>query len=552
MSNKPSKLVRLVQGTVFTAVLCFLSFGAQAASNCFLYQDQALNFCGIQNGGVQNCSVTVESTITSACGASADLGWYQVSNDFYRWNNGYPFFDPARTDPEDYDEDMCIVGLSGTYCPDDPEWYDSDGYDGEGCADGLCPGDPGWYDAEGYDADGFDSSGEDRGGNTAEEGGGYFGVAGTGGTPPHYIETPYPVDPQNGNNRDASNILRCAQAYPVTVTKSLLPSSVQDGLAGCSNECAYQPQSTIWDFATAQEVVQLVPTGYACASEPPISVVDILTYTAPPIGEEPPQEFHNLNACYLNGGYFYCDHPFDPDPAECYRNVGGWLGTAINCQDAENNPETCGYANGVYHCVDSNSNCQSFNGTIHCIDTEGNYIAFNDPDHIINGGNGDGDSTNDVYADSADVDANGRQRVTQVLDAKEVAREIDNRLADNFAELTAAIQSQDLSELLEGSSGESSSDATGFIGSIGDVGTSSELSFDGSIIDPITNIVGGIIPASGSCQTFSYDFLPSKGYTLDINTCNVSIVQPLLQWVVYALTLLSLYNLAIGNKGESS
>jgi len=570
MRYKLSKFVSIFQG-VALATLCFLTSSAFASSYCGNDLQTLVQVCKIVNtpandAGCESLSFGGFHGYSGSCSSGVERSAFAnyIGDEFRIVARSGKWWPDSAYDPANRDPDNCIIVSSFTepVCEDNPFWQDTDTYDSDGCIgnEGACPGDPGWVDADGYNEAGFDTNGQDRGGNTAAQGGGYTGSAGSGGTPPSYIEPPIPIDPQNGNNRDNNNVLQCYAAYPVTVTKSLLPSSVQDGLSGCSNECVYQPQSTIWDFSAAQEVVQLVPTGAVCQGEPNISVVDIITYTPPPPAQAPAEEYDNLNACYLNGGYFYCDHPLDPTPAECFRNVGGWVGAEICCQDAQDNPETCGYANGVYHCVDSNSNCQSYSGVIHCIDTDGNYVSFSDPDHITNGGNGDGDPTNDVFADVADVTANGQstqERVTQALDAKEVAREIDRALAGRFSSVVAAIEAgtgdgTDLSELVEGSSGDSLVDSTGFLASIAGVGTDSDLSFDGSIIDPITNLVGGIIPAAGSCQNFTYDFLPSKGYTFNINTCDVSIIQPLLQWLVYVLTLLTLYNLALGNKGENT
>jgi len=563
MSYKLSKLIRLFQGAAFAA-LCFYSTTALAVSICSTNLQSLVQICKIRNSpandpGCESLNFGTFHNISGACATGINRSAFvNYIGDEYRiivldgkwWPDSV--YDPANRDS---DNCFTVTAYSERVCSDNERWQDTDIYDSEGCSgtEGPCPGDVGWTDADGYDEAGFDAGGLDRGGNNAASGGGYFGGLGSGGTPPSYIDPPVPVDPQNGDNRDGNNVLQCYAAYPVTVSKTLLPASVQDGLAGCSNECAYQPTATIWDFNAMEEVVVLTPTGFVCSGEPAISVVDIVTFTAPPVGQEPPEVFDNLNACYLtNGGYFYCDHPLDTSEPDCYKNNNGWISLKFECPSESEPP--LGTFNGVTQYIDPFSNCESFGGQIMCLDVNGNFIPEDSPDHVINGGNGDGDPNNDVFADAADVAANGQttqERVVQALDARELAREIDERLADNFASLENAILSQDLSELLEGSSGEAESAGDGLIGSIGNVGSDSELSFDGSIIDPITNIVGSIIPSAGSCQTFTYDFLPSKGYVIQINTCSVSIVQPLLQWLVYAMTLLSLYNLALGNRGAT-
>ncbi|GJL76960.1 hypothetical protein [Nitrosomonas sp.] len=548
-ANKPRKLVALFQGAAF-AVLCFFSSSLFAQHLCYNSVIEAESAC--------SGSCTEQPILTGHCSSTGNYNTVRFHNGnppFHYPSNGAKYYPAATYDPSNYDENDCFTYQSSTICAGDDHYEDPNGYDSDGCINGVCPGDPGWTDADGYDEEGFDSNGEDRGGNTAAEGGGYFGGAGSGGTPPHYIDPPIPTDPQNGNNRDGNNVLQCYAAYPITVTKSLLPATVLDGLAGCSNECVYQPQSTIWDFSAGQEVVQLVPTGFVCQGEPAISVVDIITYTPPPMGQEPPEEYDNINACYLNGGYFYCDHPLNDDPADCYRNNGGWIGTEISCQNADENPDVCGEANGVYHCMPE-SNCQSFSGIIHCIDDFGNYIAFNDPDHITNGGNGNGDSTDDVFEDSADVDANGQstqERVTQTLDAREFAAQIDAQLRNEFAGLQGSLDSiaSGLDELNEGDSTDGQSGLDGLLGRLGDVGTDSELSFDGTVIEPISNLVGNIVPASTGCAQFQYDILPAYSIGIALDTCDLEPAQPLFRFIVYALTLFSLFNIAIGSKEET-
>lgn len=560
--------VRLFQGVAFAA-LCFLP----SISNAVIV--------GYWNG---------VSTAISACNAyiaihndgsyAGPVSCASGSGEIYTipshiWPDGSPTFKTSapwsfcdrngQCYPTAPSGDCDINGFSittGDYCgdpsfgnPDDPtlDMYgnDQNGYDSAGCVGGLCPTDAGWFDPDGYDSDGFDANGLDRGGNNAASGGGYTGSAGTGGIPPDYIEPPVPVDPQNGNNRDINNNLQCYAAYPVTVSRSLLPPAVQDGLAGCSNECAYQPSATIWDFAAQEQVVQLVPTGLACTSEPAISVVDILTYVSPPIGQEPPEEYDNLNACYLKHGYFFCDHPLSSDTPDCYKNSGGWIGQQFECPSPTTG--TLATFNGTTNYIDPYTNCQSFNGVIQCLDTDGNIIPLDSPDHAINGGNGDGDSTNDVYVDSADVIANGQatqDRVTQSLSAREIAGEIDSALRNEFSGLQGSLDdiADGIGQLTSTDTGNLDSDLSGLIGNIGDVGTDPDLSANGAAFTPIADLVGTIIPESSGCNSFDYVLHSTLGMQVSLDTCVIAPVMPLFEFFLYAITVISLFFIAIGSK----
>lgn len=502
-----------------------------------------------------NCAGGVQGLWAANTGAPSFIPIYAPGPNI--WPPGYLI-------SQNYDANQCIIGIGDPVCPGNEDWRDIHGYDSDGCLDGLCPGDPGWTDSEGYDEEGFDSNGLDRGGNSSAQDGGYWGAAGTGGTPPVYIDPPYPDDPQNGDNRDGNNILRCPFAYPITASKSLLPSAVQDGLSGCANECVYQPQLTFFDFDTQQEVVQLVPTGYSCTTEPTMASIEIATYTPPPVGQEPPA-FDNLNDCYLNGAFMFCDSPLDPDPPECYVYQSGWIGGTVTCQDlgVDPDPQSCGVFNGVYHCLDPFSNCESYNGTIQCLDPDGNFITHDSPDHIINGGNGDGLDTNDVFVDSADVLANGQgvqDRQLQALSSREIAREIRNELAPDLASINNSLGTisgqlgsigSDIGELAAGDQTDGESGLSGLVTDIGGVGTDSELTFDGSSVDPISNLVGGFIPDSTGCQVFNYDLHQGLGMSVSLDTCTISTIQPLMEWFLYALTVIALFFIATQTRETS-
>jgi hypothetical protein len=537
----------MFQGAALVA-LCFISFESLAVDYSHTYERKAHRFCQLHSGQV--CENPYQVYLTS---------WaYDVpgTNNRYLYDVGYPPFPPEVTTPEAYDEDGCFSYAGTPYCPGDEHWYDSEGYNSEGCVEGLCPGDPGWRDANGYDVDGFDENGLDRGGLTEAEGGGYWGNAGTGGTPHSYIDPPYPVDPGAGNNRDGNNVLRCTFAYPISIDKLSVPGPVLDGLSACANECQYFVHSTIFDFDANAELVMMTPTGAPCSGDIELGTIGTKTYESPP-PEDPQEPYDNLNFCYNAGGYLYCDSFTDSDPPECYTYSNGWTGQSIDCRQLNqgDDPPLCGVFNGVFHCLDQSSNCESFNGTINCVDENGNIIDHDSPDHVINGGNGDGDPTNDVFADSTDVQNNGQStqdRIIQTLDARELARQIDNQLSDNFDGIRGDLSdiNDSLSGLAEGDSGDGETSLSNLTDAIGGIGTDSEFTFDGSVADGLRSSIEGILPSGGSCANFDFPLLPDRGMTISIDTCQLALFRTVIEWFLYAITMMALFTIVTRSKQE--
>lgn len=450
-------------------------------------------------------------------------------------------YDSLGNDVDGYDANNC---MSNGLCEGDSGWEDRDGYDTNDCKSGLCPGDSGWEDAEGYDYDGFDSSGVDRGGNGLLQGGGYGGSAGTGGTPPSgYVPYESP-DHQSGDNRDNRGSLRCETAYPITILKSLVPANVLDGLAGCANECSYQPTSTVWDFDLQQEVVTLFPNGDVCSGgQPNLDNLTIAQHTA---NDDPVEPDDTLNFCYIQNGYFICQSPLDAQPI-CYSvNSSGDRGGVVGCGSTISDPNTvCGTFNGLYMCLPPDLGCQSFYGVIQCIDSNGDYVSQNDPDHILNGGNGDGNSGNDVFADESDVIANGNTVQDQqlaTLNARGIAQEIGQQLNPQLQEIADA-----LNQTSNSIDGEATAEAaTSFLADalqgVGEEG--SGLSYSDGLFEGM-GFVSDIFESGAGCQELVYDIWPEFGMSISLDTCSLELVRLIVEFFLYGSTLYTLYILAI-------
>ena len=452
---------------------------------------------------------------------------------------------PAEFDPETGEH--CITG--GSY---DEFGYDATGYDSGNCTlDNVCPDDEGWRDSEGYDIGGFDDNGEDRGGNTIQQGGGYGGSAGTGGTPPTGWTPPEDPDYQNGENQADNGLWLCHNAYPVTVSKSLVPGAVLDGLAGCANGCQYQPSGTYYDFDYNQEVVALVPNSQPCnGSEPTISNLEISTYVEPDTPQEPDSHF---NHCFVQNARFYCQSP-DMDAPVCYnQRTDGSIGLATSCGANQNEPDQlCGSLNGVYQCFPPNQRCESYSGNIVCVNPNGSVVPQDDPDHVINGGNSDGNSNNDVFADPTDVQNNGQStqdRVVNQLNSRELARQISRDLQPEFDRIVDTLNAPV-------SMPDGQTTATQAVAGISDglqavSDPASALSYDGDgIFGPISEFTG-FMPTGGGCSNFDYSIFPEYGMVLSIDTCLLSDIRLVMEFILYGLTVFALYYMITGNREKT-
>ena len=132
----------------------------------------------------------------------------------------------------------------------------------------------------------------------------------------------------------------------------------------------------------------------------------------------PPTElcFTTLEDMYPECVYIGEDDPDDDVPEGCVKNSAGMqmcLTDDPACYEVDGKtvcPEpdnVCGIKNGVFTCVDPVvEGCGSFNGEQVCFTPQGDKVEPESPDHPKNGGNLDGDDTNDV-TDSRPPDQGG-------------------------------------------------------------------------------------------------------------------------------------------------
>ncbi len=541
--------------------ICFLIWAASAAqfshaqwssNNYFRDRTTALETCRSENGGT-NCSHSTpryfynDGTGNQYFHYSAGGSGSFCPSQMFETSSGYCI--ATSICPVEWDDDgnHCQTGTNT-----DLLGFHEGGYDENNCMpSGTCPGDNGWTDVDGYDLDGFNGSGFDRGGKTRAQGGGYGGSAGTGGTPPTGWTPPEDPDFQNGENESNNGIMMCHRAYPVTISKSLLPGSVIDGLAGCGNGCQYQPSGTHYDFDYDQEVVSLTPNGNTCTgAEPNITGLDVSTYTEPEI---PVDANDTLNHCYLQGGRFFCQGPNDSNPT-CYnKRSNGTIGLATGCGSTPDSNRLCGTYNGIYQCFPPNSQCESYNGVILCVNPNtGGVIDQSDPDHVINGGNTDGNSNNDVFADANDVTNNGQptqDRIVNQLNSRELARQIARDLQPEFDRITDSLNSTVQVPDGVSTANDALTRVTDGLQAVSD--PSSALSFDGNGIFNPLNDYSDFIPTGTSCANFDFNIYPEYGMTLSIDTCLLHDIRTVMEYMLYALTLIALYYMLFNTRKES-
>ena len=152
---------------------------------------------------------------------------------------------------------------------------------------------------------------------------------------------------------------------------------------------------------------------------PPAPVCESPNYIDVVSGEcVPPTElcFTTLEDMYPECVYIGEDDPDDDVPEGCVKNSAGMemcLTDDPVCYEVDGKtvcPEpdnVCGIKNGVFSCVDPVvEGCGSFNGEQVCFTPQGDKVQPESPDHPKNGGNLDGDDTNDV-TDSRPPDQGG-------------------------------------------------------------------------------------------------------------------------------------------------
>jgi hypothetical protein len=304
---------------------------------------------------------------------------------------------------------------------------------------------------------------------------------------------------------------------------------------------------------------------YDGAQPPPPPVCESPNYIDVGSGEcVPPTElcFTTIESMASECVYIGEDDPDDTVPEGCVINSAGmqmcltddpacYLVDGKNvCPEPDN---VCGIKNGTFSCVDLvEEGCGTFNGELVCFTTEGVKVESDSPDHPDNGGNLDGDDSNDVTdsrtpeeGGDPDNQAGPDTSPIQTLDAD---RATEQTARDSLKELKTI--DDRLRKLGQGTQPTGDEGAkridSGVLGLLNDTGIDSLTSgietnpFSSGDLSSVPGIVQGVIP-TGICTSYSVDVL---GFGTFAITCDdTAFLRSVMAWILYAITAIYLFQL---------
>jgi len=278
------------------------------------------------------------------------------------------------------------------------------------------------------------------------------------------------------------------------------------------------------------------------------------------------------------------DDPNDDVPNGCARDSQSGVEFCISdqpgCYEQGGNticptPDAiCGVKNGAFKCVQPETEgCGSFNGERICFEPNGDKVENDSPDHPDNGGNLDGDETNDRYDSRDPVDGGDPenqpdyvpppttdgQRATeetardQNLKLDQIKDALDGVATEDTAkdQLQEAQDSNDsFDEFTSGNvpdpDGPASTINDALPGLIGDTGIQAQI--DGIGVNPFGSGDLGTVPGSvtdliptGSCTAYSANVL---GFgTFEISCSDTLLARQIMAWILYVITAVYLFQL---------
>jgi len=302
-----------------------------------------------------------------------------------------------------------------------------------------------------------------------------------------------------------------------------------------------------------------------------------------------------------------CTPPRDPNvpPAEeqcvtngdltiCHKPQEEGCGTVNGKEGCFQEKPGCGYFNGTYQCVDADKpqkNCGYFNGKLTCMDPKDptKVIDESSPDHPKNGGNADGNENNDPKApgetgsssqgsdEGATNEAIGKlgdelgDKIGEGNDLLGSIKGVLEGISNKLGELTDGLLGDEYDgsgdgdgEGLEGIGSGLGNDLAGMIGDELGQAQDEQLASDELSLDKIADNVDGdkwfgensqvaellsftenLLPAATGCNDVSISFSLGRYSTkLILPVCDLSRIKPLLEWIIYVVTAIGLWNIA--------
>ncbi len=280
------------------------------------------------------------------------------------------------------------------------------------------------------------------------------------------------------------------------------------------------------------------------------------------------------NNCIKSNGVEMC---FDPQKPGC--------GTVNGKEGCFQEKPGCGVFNGTYLCIDNDKptrNCAYFNGKQVCFDPKDptKVISEASSDHPINGGNADGDDTNDPRASTGTGNSSqgsGSGATNQAIEdlGEKLGPKIDktNSLLDGIG--------QKIDDIIEGLFGDEFSDSD--LGSEGEAKQAGEEAAAGlpaifeeqqeKIIEErnqeaddylkalpnkvqnewfgvngelvgLNNVLNKVLPTAMGCADYRIPLsLESYSATIVLPVCELTRIKPLLEWVIWMITLVALWKI---------
>lgn len=354
----------------------------------------------------------------------------------------------------------------------------------------------------------------------------------------------------------------------------------------CDQQCAYVNSGTIFDDSDSMITANYTATGAECGDN------DVLQALTPGT----PVQNNEGQDCYLNYGLQFCNDPNDPQPT-CFTSDGL---REVTCPEKKPN-SNCGFVNGMYTCVDKRGDgdpyCGQVNGELVCFlpdDKAGSSnalpISTTSPDNPRNGGNADGDPTNDVFANETEVVSNGLtkaqiQQAMQEAIAKGYSPNVPSNAGGAGAPTSGGSGSpgepgefddSGIIEAINGQTGDLTDTLDGLLGGdapglpgigeltdpvanaladasdlVGDAGTG-VYSVTGQGLDGFNGTIFGMMPAAGNCAVLTYDLVPGERWpiSVDINLCHIETVRTLLEWAFYVATVWTLFSMAVATRQQ--
>lgn len=302
-----------------------------------------------------------------------------------------------------------------------------------------------------------------------------------------------------------------------------------------------------------------------------------------------------------------CTPPRDPNvpPADeqcvtngdltiCHTPQEEGCGTVNGKEGCFQEEPGCGYYNGTYGCYPTDNpkkNCTYFNGKLTCTNPKDptKVIPESSPDHPKNGGNADGNENNDPKApgqtgtspqgsdEGATNEAIGKlgdelgDKIGEGNDLLGSIKGILEGISNKLGELTDGLLGDDYDgsgdgngDSLEGIGSGLGNDLAGMIGDQLGQAQDEQLASDELSLDKIADNVDGdkwfgensqvaallsftenLLPAATGCNDVSISFsLGQYSTRLVLPVCDLSRIKPLLEWIIYVVTAIGLWNIA--------